>query len=195
MDPNGQKGYKCFCNWLELWIGQLFRIIHRINTFIKCVFLIFYKILKSEDKELNEYFRTLNFWALHFYYNFSVNSTPHPSLQHQTILPIYLVTRSSDWGIATSILAVSLGVGFIIGSGHFTNLFFSSSTQEENTTDLFKPYWQAWDIIHNQYLNQPVDDTELMRGSIRGLMDSLNDPYSGYMDPDEYEIMVIARRR
>jgi len=51
-----------------------------------------------------------------------------------------------------------------------------------------EPLYQTWDIIHEQYLNQPVDDTALIRGAIRGMMDSLNDPYSAYMDPEEYRI-------
>lgn len=52
---------------------------------------------------------------------------------------------------------------------------------------LFEPYWEAWDILHEYYVEQPLDDTELMRGSIRGLVDSLGDPHSSYMDPIEFE--------
>jgi carboxyl-terminal processing protease len=52
---------------------------------------------------------------------------------------------------------------------------------------LFKPFIQAWEIVHDQYLDQPVDDTKLMRGAIRGMMDSLGDPYSSYLDPDEFK--------
>ncbi len=55
-----------------------------------------------------------------------------------------------------------------------------------NTEKLFAPFWEAWQLVHNQYLNQPVDDQKLMQGAIRGMMDSLGDPHSGYMDPVEY---------
>ena len=93
--------------------------------------------------------------------------------------------------LGTTILGIStFSAGFLVGSSRLgtTNFnLFSSSDSELNS--LFQPYRQAWEIIHEQYLNQPVDDTELMRGSIRGLMDSLDDPYSGYMDPDEFEIL------
>lgn len=51
---------------------------------------------------------------------------------------------------------------------------------------LFQPFWQAWDLIHKQYVDQPVDDELLMRGAISGMMDSLGDPNTGYMDPDQY---------
>ena len=55
-----------------------------------------------------------------------------------------------------------------------------------NTEELFAPFWEAWQLVHDQYLNQPVDDQKLMQGAIRGMMDSLGDPHSGYMDPVEY---------
>ncbi len=56
-----------------------------------------------------------------------------------------------------------------------------------NLSTLFSPFWEAWDIIHNQYVDQPVDDTNLMRGAIRGMMESLGDPHSSYMDPEQYK--------
>lgn len=52
--------------------------------------------------------------------------------------------------------------------------------------ELFAPFWEAWDIVHNQYVDQPVDDTSLMRGAISGMLDSLGDQHTSYMDPDQY---------
>ena len=53
--------------------------------------------------------------------------------------------------------------------------------------DLFKPFWEAWNIVHNQYVDQPVDDVALMQGAIRGMMDALGDKQTFYMDPKLYE--------
>jgi carboxyl-terminal processing protease len=66
------------------------------------------------------------------------------------------------------------------------------TTEEESATPgevqtLFKPFWEAWNIIHNQYVDQPVDDTTLMQGAIRGMMDALGDKQTFYMDPSVYE--------
>jgi carboxyl-terminal processing protease len=58
---------------------------------------------------------------------------------------------------------------------------------EISREDLFEPFWEAWDIIHEQYVDQPVDDTSLMRGAISGMLDSLGDPHTSYMDPFQYE--------
>jgi carboxyl-terminal processing protease len=52
---------------------------------------------------------------------------------------------------------------------------------------LFKPFWDAWQIIHSDYVDQPVDDTKLLQGAIRGMVDSLDDPHSSYMDPLTYK--------
>lgn len=61
------------------------------------------------------------------------------------------------------------------------------STAQADTTTLFKPFWQAWDLVHQQYVEQPVNDVEMMRGAIRGMLASLGDKYTSYMDPVQYE--------
>ncbi len=52
---------------------------------------------------------------------------------------------------------------------------------------LFRPFWEAWDIVHSQYVDQPVDDTLLLQGAIGGMLESLGDPHSLYMDPQVTE--------
>ncbi|NPV57562.1 MAG: S41 family peptidase [Anaerolineae bacterium] len=52
---------------------------------------------------------------------------------------------------------------------------------------LFAPFWETWDIVHDQYVDQPVDDQALMRGAIDGMLASLGDPHTSYMNPDEYD--------
>jgi carboxyl-terminal processing protease len=63
-----------------------------------------------------------------------------------------------------------------------------SSTQTTiDRETLFKPFWQAWDLVHENYVDQPVDDQLLMQGAIRGMLEALGDPYSGYLTSDEYQ--------
>jgi len=61
------------------------------------------------------------------------------------------------------------------------------ATAEPSTEGLFSAFWQAWDIVHTRYVDQPVDDTALMRGSIRGMLEALGDEHTSYMDPDQYQ--------
>jgi carboxyl-terminal processing protease len=62
------------------------------------------------------------------------------------------------------------------------------TTSEAGDTDpLFAPFWEAWQIVHDYYVDQPVDDLSLMQGAIRGMIAALGDQHSSYMDPYEYQ--------
>ena len=107
--------------------------------------------------------------------------------------------------VALIVLLGSFSGGFLVGhfvpfaAGSGQPLFSSSpapvvtvSPQEQSTTPsnletLFKPFWEAWNIVHEDYVDQPVNDVALMQGAIRGMMDSLGDPHSSYMDPQTYQ--------
>lgn len=52
---------------------------------------------------------------------------------------------------------------------------------------LFKPFWETWTIIHDQFVDQPVDNVILMRGAIRGMLESLGDQHTSFMDPQEFK--------
>ena len=62
----------------------------------------------------------------------------------------------------------------------------TSTAPVANNDELFKPFWEAWQLVHEQYLVQPIDEEKMMQGAIRGMMDSLGDPHSAYMNPVEY---------
>ncbi len=51
---------------------------------------------------------------------------------------------------------------------------------------LFQPFWETWNILHNQYVDQPLDDEALMRGAISGMLDALGDQHTSYMDPEQF---------
>jgi carboxyl-terminal processing protease len=53
----------------------------------------------------------------------------------------------------------------------------------QNLEKLFAPFWQVWQLVHDQYVDQPVDDVALMRGAIRGMLESLGDSHTSYLDP------------
>lgn len=75
-----------------------------------------------------------------------------------------------------------------------SDLFSSPAVQPEQGSatpdeleELFTPFWEAWNIVHNQFVDQPVDDEVLMQGAIRGMLDALGDEQTYYMDPQVYE--------
>jgi carboxyl-terminal processing protease len=56
----------------------------------------------------------------------------------------------------------------------------------DDLKELFSPFWESWQIVHDQYVDQPVDNEKLMQGAIRGMLDSLGDPHTSYMDPFQF---------
>jgi carboxyl-terminal processing protease len=97
--------------------------------------------------------------------------------------------------VAIVLVVCSFGGGF--AAGHFLPIG-TNSTQVTSTngnqggtptdlTTLFKPFWEAWKIVHKDYVDQPVNDTQLMQGAISGMLQSLGDEHTTYMDPQEYK--------
>jgi carboxyl-terminal processing protease len=74
---------------------------------------------------------------------------------------------------------------FIPGSQNPTTEQQASTPDDLET--LFVPFWEAWNIVHEQFVNQPVDDVALMRGAISGMMETLDDSHTFYMEPEVYE--------
>ncbi len=89
------------------------------------------------------------------------------------------VTASSAVSTASTLLQET--VEDVLG----TNPPQASSTPED-LEQLFEPFWQSWDLVHDLYIDQPVNDELMMQGAIRGMMESLGDQHSSYMDPDQY---------
>lgn len=58
----------------------------------------------------------------------------------------------------------------------------------DDTETLFVPFWEAWNVVHELYVDQPLDDVALMRGAIRGMMDAVGDQQTFYMDPITFQI-------
>jgi carboxyl-terminal processing protease len=52
---------------------------------------------------------------------------------------------------------------------------------------LFAPFWETWDLVHENYVDQPIDDLGLMRGAISGMLAALGDAHTTYMTPDEFQ--------
>jgi carboxyl-terminal processing protease len=63
----------------------------------------------------------------------------------------------------------------------------TDKTDDSDLKELFVPFWQTWDLVHAEYVDQPVDNVKLMQGAISGMLDSLGDPHTSYMNPSEYQ--------
>jgi len=62
----------------------------------------------------------------------------------------------------------------------------ADSATPDSLQAVFKPFWETWALVHKEYVDQPVDDIKLMRGAISGMLASLGDLHTSYMDPSQY---------
>ncbi len=55
----------------------------------------------------------------------------------------------------------------------------------EEIPDNFTLYWQVWDLVHHEfYYAERLDDQRMIYGSIKGMLSTLNDVYTGFDEPD-----------
>ena len=96
--------------------------------------------------------------------------------------------------VVVVLLVCSFGGGFAAGHflpiGSISTPFTASSGNQggtaANLTTLFAPFWSAWKIVHQDYVDQPVNDTLMMQGAISGMLQALGDPHTIYLNPQSY---------
>ena len=67
-----------------------------------------------------------------------------------------------------------------------------TATEQQSSTpaeleSTFAPFWEAWNLVHQNYVEQPVDDVKLMRGAINGMMETLEVGRNYFYDPAQLE--------
>lgn len=95
---------------------------------------------------------------------------------------------------ATTVLLVAIffGLGIHIGFNNRSEIdkvsnLLGKETAVQTEAD-FSPFWKVWNDINNKYPNGKITDQEKIYGAISGLVESLNDPYSVFFDPDETKL-------
>lgn len=61
------------------------------------------------------------------------------------------------------------------------------ATTPEELEELFKPFWESWNLLHENFVDQPLDDLTLMRGAIQGMLAATGDKHTSYMDPQQFQ--------
>lgn len=99
------------------------------------------------------------------------------------------------------VLAIICGITiiFVLGNvcarfGFFIGLNsnkYSSAINAVNSTDEYKSIFEARDVLMKTY-NGEIDDDTLVSGAIKGMAESLEDPYTVYMTKDEYDKYLLS---
>lgn len=91
-----------------------------------------------------------------------------------------------------AVVAISFGFGFNYGRNSLPSqggadilgLVKGDKTEGEQRAD-FGVFWEAWDLIENNYILGPLDRQKMVYGAISGMVESLGDPYSTFLTPEE----------
>lgn len=89
---------------------------------------------------------------------------------------------------AAMLLTIVFIAGFALGSYNSVTEAQASITAPAEVADAFEPFWQVFNLIRSDYIDD-VDVSVLVDGAITGMVDALEDQYSGYMDPSVYDLL------
>ncbi len=89
-----------------------------------------------------------------------------------------------------AIIAIVFVAGFAFGNQYAAvRAEQSPLTPPADSQELFAPFWQVYNLILNDYVDpqgKPLDKGKLVDGAINGMVNSLGDQFSGYMDPKTF---------
>ncbi len=89
--------------------------------------------------------------------------------------------------IATTIVFIILGFsgGYVYGQSPVAPFNLFGTAVSSATTDQFAPFWETWELVHERFYEQPLDDTALINGAIDGMLAALGDQHTRYLTPQD----------
>jgi len=81
--------------------------------------------------------------------------------------------------LITIFILVSIISGFI-----FHNVRANGKTYEEDLFNNLEPFFETLNLIRFEYVKKDIDLDKVIQGAIRGMLKTLDDPYTRYMDPE-----------
>jgi carboxyl-terminal processing protease len=97
-----------------------------------------------------------------------------------------LTTRPGLVALALAVVAVLAGSALFLSGFALGSLRATTPGTPVDEQAAFQPFWDTYRSITNDYAGGTVDRKTLVEGAIRGMIASLDDPFSAYLSPDEY---------
>ena len=99
---------------------------------------------------------------------------------------------NSFWKIVAALVvlmivaSVSLASGVMLGG---SGILFGRGPNSLDAPDEFSVFWQAWDIVHKNFVDRSaLDPTQLTYGAVRGMVGALGDEgHTAFLTPEEIE--------
>jgi carboxyl-terminal processing protease len=61
----------------------------------------------------------------------------------------------------------------------------SDDGETESAEIEYDQFWEVWDAVQKYHVDQDATDAELFYGALQGMVNSTDDPYSAYFNPEE----------
>lgn len=107
------------------------------------------------------------------------------------LLAIVIVAGAFFGGVIAGSLTPDNPIRALLGGKNSTNATATYTNTDSGTPteleELFAPFWESWSLLHENYVDQPLDDVALMRGAIQGMLEATGDKHTSYMNPTEFE--------
>jgi carboxyl-terminal processing protease len=97
--------------------------------------------------------------------------------------------RRRSWPLAVAMVLVAVMAGGALFLSGYTVGRDQGRTPGSSVTEqqAWQPFWDIYDAIRERYPLGPVDRTTLVEGAIRGMVQSVGDPYSSYLSPEDFQ--------
>jgi carboxyl-terminal processing protease len=92
-----------------------------------------------------------------------------------------------------TIVATLLVGGSYIGGYATSQAFFPPTPTKDGAPSDWQPvigvFWEAWNYVHQDFYKPNIDDSALVNGAIRGMVNALGDPHTSFVDSKHAQIM------
>jgi carboxyl-terminal processing protease len=93
-----------------------------------------------------------------------------------------LLRQNGRKWIGVGLILIAFVSGIVVGNTRAAQ----GQVVSPETTTLFQPFWEAWNLMHQNYVD-PLDDNALMQGALAGMMAAPGDKFTNYFDPVFYK--------
>lgn len=99
-----------------------------------------------------------------------------------------------SWILAVSVVAVALigGAGLFLSGYAMGRQAGAEPGTPASRDQEFRPFWDTYHTITDRYAGGPVDQDALVQGAVKGMIESLGDPYSSYLTTKQYRDSLLG---
>jgi carboxyl-terminal processing protease len=106
------------------------------------------------------------------------SSQKQKSIRSYGVILIIVVAFFIGWQVGNN----KEGAPNAVGATNVENVGVIPESYPVEAPD-FNTFWEVWQNIKDEFVNQPVNESDLYYGAMTGLVGSLGDPYSEFYDP------------